>query len=941
MKTKVWNFLRGTDGAPVIGAKIDVYAYPSGGGAATFANIFPTISGAAITTDTYNLFTDNNGYYEFYVADLGEDPVYGYEFTAQFEVTWSGTGILSGSLDKLQFFDVDNREVDITSLDSRKNKSVSNAQAKLWNDHVTVVTQDDHLQYLRTDGSRELTGDWHIGAGRTIYGNFVGAGTDVNLQVSTPGTAQTGHINISGTIISGAAVTYSLGVGTITPSQQVELTQSLCIPVTISPSTGVIYKGAIRFIHDFKGTNADGYNVFVGPEAGNFTMAGAPGNTFQASYNTIVGALALQNNTSGYNNSVLGYNVLNANTTGHDNIGIGISAISKGTTASYNIGVGSLTLNNLLSGLYNVAVGHTSHGSATTGGYNVGLGAFTLASLTVGSNNTSIGTSSLYNVITGNGNVALGFEAGYYETGSNKLFIDNTTRASEADGRLKALVYGIFAATTTAQQLYVNANLNVSNKLNLPYTTASDIGVIYKATFPWMHDYGSDNIFVGKNSGNFALTGTENIGIGTQVLSSLTSGVGNTALGFQSSLSMTTGGSNVAIGFESLFSCSIGSGNVAIGTAAGYYETGSNKLFIDNITRLSQSDGRLKALIYGIFASTTAGQSFTTNANFGIGTSVFGANSNFVFAQLLGVAPTTYPTSTAQMWVANRGGTSGKASFHLACEDGTTHVIGDYVGLGTLSPAACVHIVGKNGVGADALETFRVVGGAGASTGPGYKGGGITLIGGVGGSVSSAGQGGIITITAGQGGHASTTPGGIGGDLVLAAGAGGQGDLGLGGIGGNVLINAGRGNTGSIAPSAGIGGNVYIAGGVRGNISVKNGNVLLGVDQTNTAIGYVGVNVNTPCYPLDVNGYIRLSSIGGIYFGADNTYSANVSAGMYYNPSNTFIHFTTSLEVAGSVGVGGASPTANSPLRIAGLPTSSAGLASGEVWNSTGTLKVV
>jgi len=41
----------------------------------------------------------------------------------------------------------------------------------------------------------------------------------------------------------------------------------------------------------------------------------------------------------------------------------------------------------------------------------------------------------------------------------------------------------------------------------------------------------------------------------------------------------------------------------------------------------------------------------------------------------------------------------------------------------------------------------------------------------------------------------------------------------------------------------------------------------------------------------------------------------------------------------GSVGVN-AVPTGNSPLRISGLPTSSAGLSAGEIWNDGGTLKV-
>lgn len=45
------------------------------------------------------------------------------------------------------------------------------------------------------------------------------------------------------------------------------------------------------------------------------------------------------------------------------------------------------------------------------------------------------------------------------------------------------------------------------------------------------------------------------------------------------------------------------------------------------------------------------------------------------------------------------------------------------------------------------------------------------------------------------------------------------------------------------------------------------------------------------------------------------------------------------IDSAGNVGIG-ITPAGNSPLHISGLPTSSAGLSSGEIWNDAGTLKV-
>jgi hypothetical protein len=53
---------------------------------------------------------------------------------------------------------------------------------------------------------------------------------------------------------------------------------------------------------------------------------------------------------------------------------------------------------------------------------------------------------------------------------------------------------------------------------------------------------------------------------------------------------------------------------IFIGYNAGYYESGSNKLMIDVFTRASESDARIKALIYGVFDALTANQRLSINA---------------------------------------------------------------------------------------------------------------------------------------------------------------------------------------------------------------------------------------------------------------------------------------------------------------------------------------
>ena len=91
-------------------------------------------------------------------------------------------------------------------------------------------------------------------------------------------------------------------------------------------------------------------------------------------------------------------------------------------------------------------------------------------------------------------------------------------------------------------------------------------------------------------------------------------------MGIRSGLSTTTGYSNTYIGSYAGYSNITGNGNIFVGSNAGRYETGSNKLFIDNQARSNENDGRSKAMMYGVFNSLPDYQELTINANVGIGT---------------------------------------------------------------------------------------------------------------------------------------------------------------------------------------------------------------------------------------------------------------------------------------------------------------------------------
>src|SRR5690606_30175316 len=92
-------------------------------------------------------------------------------------------------------------------------------------------------------------------------------------------------------------------------------------------------------------------------------------------------------------------------------------------------------LRNNSTGYDNIAFGTQSLYSNTAGDANVSIGTNSLYFNTVGINNTAIGTESGLNS-NGDANIFLGYGAGYYETGSNRLYIEN----SDADAN-EALIY--------------------------------------------------------------------------------------------------------------------------------------------------------------------------------------------------------------------------------------------------------------------------------------------------------------------------------------------------------------------------------------------------------------------------------------------------------------------------------------------------------------------
>ena len=198
---------------------------------------------------------------------------------------------------------------------------------------------------------------------------------------------------------------------------------------------------------DALGTNVSGnYNLAIGRFALQDNTAGD---------NFAIGYKALEQNTTGTFNQASGIRSLQYNTTGDYNLAYGIWALKENTTADYNtalgnfslqantightnVGVGLSSLFSNTTGSENVATGYRSLGSNTGGNYNTAIGLRSLGTNTTGSANTAIGFKSGYSNLTGSSNVFIGNEAGYNETGSQKLYIANSSSQNLIQGDFSA-----------------------------------------------------------------------------------------------------------------------------------------------------------------------------------------------------------------------------------------------------------------------------------------------------------------------------------------------------------------------------------------------------------------------------------------------------------------------------------------------------------------------
>lgn len=321
-------------------------------------------------------------------------------------------------------------------------------------------------------------------------------------------------------------------------------------------TTGNFYKGADRFLHNYADATSDGFNLFLGVNAGNLTLSPNGGLSSLASRNTGVGYTTLDALTTGYGNVAVGTYNLTSNTVGYYNTALGYSSLKANISGNHNTAVGFSSLLSNTVGLNNTAIGNYSLSTNDSGSSNVAVGMWSLWKNKTGHDNTAVGYNSMSKNTTGYYNVAVG----------NNSQEENTTGTQNTSVGNTALRF------------------NTTGK----YNTAIGTDALYGNLT------GDMNTSVGVEALNKNTTGWGNVGVGYQSLKLNDVGNGNTGLGRQALYDFDpvtyeiTG--NVGIGYNTGRGITTGKYNTIVGARVTGLAAGLNSNII-----LSDGEGKIKA----------------------------------------------------------------------------------------------------------------------------------------------------------------------------------------------------------------------------------------------------------------------------------------------------------------------------------------------------------
>jgi len=376
------------------------------------------------------------------LATLGTNDAYGLAFE-------------TNNAEQMRVDPAGNVGIGTTSPTSRLEIKDSSSITQLSSEMITNA--DDRT--FASDLGHWSGSNWTIGTGVATHTAGANTYSLANTYLSeSPSAGQMYSVTVSVTTITTGTLTASFGganaftAGQVTGStwSTYNVTASNTNPLTITPNatwTGTIDNVSVKRLTsigsvalqltpsngssnpiEFRTGTSSGNSIFIGAEAGKYAISDYAGESIGIGYRALL------------------------NAQDYANIAIGTGALSMGTQIAFNTAIGQTPLSNLNYGYHNQVMGYQNmagvkeaHNNVSIGSMigsdqlnnvyniqnNVFLGYRAAYALTSNaSNNVVIGYEAGSNIGGNSGNIFLGYQAGYSETGSNKLYVDNSNTTS-------------------------------------------------------------------------------------------------------------------------------------------------------------------------------------------------------------------------------------------------------------------------------------------------------------------------------------------------------------------------------------------------------------------------------------------------------------------------------------------------------------------------------
>lgn len=430
--------------------------------------------------------------------------------------------------------------------------------------------------------------------------------------------------------------------------------------------------------------------------------------------NTALGAVAMQNITSGSWNIAIGPNSLKNLTTDNVNIAIGAESMKnmkKPASTNIAIGVSALLGNETDANtqpIDNVVVGHYAMQNNIKGNNNVAIGNYVLNSNTEGQYNVAIGKDAMRAGTAVHNTVAVGYGALRYNTAEG---IDNTAIGYQS------LFANVSGSSNTAVGNF-SLQGNKSGKLN----TAMGYYALAKNT------EGIQNSAFGSDALSSNTTGVFNTAVGSFVLKDNTTGTYNTAVGISALGANTVGKYSTAVGAYALGSSNRTDTNAGYNTAVGYQalQNSNNNLCTGvGVQALQYNTGTYNTAL-GAYAMGGSSSKYVTGGyNIGIGPEAirYGQGTHNI-----AIGYKALQNSTGNYNIAigeNAGASNTSGSYKLYIGHGTSPIIsgdmttghvtiaGDLTVSGTInnltsSDARLKNILGDNTAGLKEINQLKV-----------------------------------------------------------------------------------------------------------------------------------------------------------------------------------------------------------------------------------------